>query len=35
MTKLFDPEQSYTFSKIFELKAPAVDITNEFGYTLA
>ena len=34
MTKILDPEQSYTFSKIFELKAPADDIANEFGYTL-
>ena len=34
MNKILDPEQSYTFSKIFELKAPADDIANEFGYTL-
>ena len=34
MTKILDPERSYTFSKIFELEAPANDITNEFGYTL-
>jgi hypothetical protein len=34
MTKILDPEQSDTFTKIFELKAPADDIINEFDYIL-
>jgi hypothetical protein len=34
MSEIFDPEQSDTFSKIFELKALADDISNEFGYAL-
>jgi hypothetical protein len=34
MSKILDPEQSDTFSKIFELEALADDITNEFGYAL-
>ena len=33
MTKLLDPNQSYTFSKIFELKIPADELANEFGYS--
>lgn len=31
---LLNPDQSYTFSKIFELKVPADDLALEFGYTL-
>ncbi len=27
-----DPDQSYTFSKIFELKTPADELANEFAY---
>ena len=34
MTTL-DPNASYTFSKIFELKIPADELANEFGYSLA
>ena len=34
MTKILDSEQSDTFTKIFELKALANNITNEFGYAL-
>jgi hypothetical protein len=33
MTSLLDPKQSYTFSKIFDLKIDAEDIVLEFGYT--
>ena len=33
MTNLLDPNQSYTFSKIFELKIPADELANEFGYS--
>ena len=32
MIKRLDPNQSYTFSKIFELKIPADELANEFGY---
>lgn len=32
---LLNPDQSYTFSKIFELKVPADDLALEFGYTLS
>lgn len=31
--KIFDPEGTYTFSKIFDLKIPADEIAEEFGYT--
>lgn len=34
MPKLLNPNQAYTFSKIFELKIRADDLVNEFGYTL-
>jgi hypothetical protein len=33
--KLLEPGGSYTFSKIFELKLIAEDLTREFGYTFA
>jgi hypothetical protein len=33
--RLLNPEQSYTFSKIFELKLSADDLALEFGYTLS
>jgi len=33
--KILDSTQSYTFSKIFELKIPADDLAAEFGYTLS
>lgn len=32
--KILDPNQSYTFSKIFDLKAEIDEIVAEFGYTL-
>ncbi|NJR61951.1 MAG: hypothetical protein HC769_25860 [Cyanobacteria bacterium CRU_2_1] len=32
--RLLNPQQSYTFSKIFELKIRADDLVNEFGYSL-
>ena len=32
--RLLDPNQSYTFSKIFELRIEADDFVTEFGYTL-
>lgn len=32
---LLNPDQGYTFSKIFELKVPADDLALEFGYTLS
>jgi len=32
MVKLLDPNQSYTFSKIFDLKILADELANEFGY---
>jgi hypothetical protein len=35
MTSLLDPKQSYTFSRIFDLKIDAEDIALEFGYTFA
>jgi hypothetical protein len=34
MPRLLDPNQSYTFSKIFELQLEADDLVAEFGYTL-
>lgn len=35
MSRILDPNQSYTFSKIFDLKIRADDIAEEFGYTLS
>jgi hypothetical protein len=35
MASLLDPQQSYTFSRIFDLKIDAEDIALEFGYTFA
>jgi hypothetical protein len=35
MISLLDPQQSYTFSRIFDLKIDAEDIALEFGYTFA
>lgn len=32
--RLLNPQQPYTFSKIFDLKIRADDLVNEFGYTL-
>ena len=32
--KVLEPDGSYTFSKIFELKLIAKDLVKEFGYTL-
>jgi hypothetical protein len=32
--RVLDPNQSYTFSKIFELKIEPDDLVTEFGYTL-
>lgn len=32
--RVLDPQQSYTFSKIFELKLVAKDLAEEFDYTL-
>lgn len=34
MSKLLNPNQSYTFSKIFELQIEPDDLVSEFGYTL-
>jgi hypothetical protein len=34
MAKILDAEQSYTFSKIFDLRITADDLATEFGYTL-
>lgn len=34
MTKLLDPQQSYTFSKIFELRPELDRLVNELGYAL-
>ncbi len=34
MSKLLNPNQSYTFSKFFELQIEPDDIVTEFGYTL-
>lgn len=34
MPKILNPNQSYTFSKIFELRILADDLAKEFGYTL-
>ena len=33
MVKLLDPSQSYAFNKIFDLKIPADELANEFGYS--
>jgi hypothetical protein len=33
--RVLDPNQSYTFSKIFELRIPADDLANDFGYSLS
>ncbi len=33
--RLLNSDQTYTFSKIFELKLPADDLALEFGYTLS
>ena len=33
MVKLPDPNQSYTFSKIFDLKILADELANEFGHS--
>lgn len=35
MTQILNPGQSYTFSKIFDLKIPADELANELGYTLS
>ena len=35
MARILDPNQSYTFSKIFDLKIRADDLAEEFGYTLS
>jgi len=34
MSKILEADQSYTFSKIFELKMEVDDLVNEFGYSL-
>jgi hypothetical protein len=34
MSKLLNPNQAYTFSKIFELQIEPDDLVTEFGYTL-
>lgn len=34
MSKLLNPNQSYTFSKIFELRIEPDDLVKEFGYNL-
>ncbi|GBF81121.1 hypothetical protein [Aphanothece sacrum] len=33
--KILDPNQSYTFSKIFELKAEIDELVADFGYTFS
>jgi hypothetical protein len=35
MSRILDPTQSYTFSKIFDLKIRSDDLAEEFGYTLS
>jgi hypothetical protein len=35
MTQILDPNQSYTFSRLFDLKIRADDLAEEFGYTLS
>ncbi|MEM9265393.1 MAG: hypothetical protein AAGA46_07705 [Cyanobacteria bacterium P01_F01_bin.13] len=35
MVQVLDHNQSYTFSKIFDLKIPADELAVEFGYTLS
>jgi hypothetical protein len=32
MSRVLDPNESYTFSQIFELKIPADELAEEFGY---
>ncbi|CAN1211668.1 Type I restriction enzyme R protein N-terminal domain-containing protein [Tumidithrix helvetica PCC 7403] len=34
MNKILNPEETYTFSRYFELKIEAQDLAEEFGYTL-
>jgi hypothetical protein len=34
MSRILDPQQAYTFSRIFDLKIEADDLAREFGYTL-
>lgn len=34
MPKLLNPDETYTFSRYFELKIEAEDLAKEFGYTL-
>ena len=34
MTKLLNLDETYTFSRYFELKIEAEDLAKEFGYTL-
>jgi hypothetical protein len=34
MSKIIAPNQSYTFSKIFDLKPEIDDLVEEFGYNL-
>lgn len=33
--RVLDPQKSYTFNKIFELKIQAKDLASDFGFTLA
>ena len=35
MTQVLNPNQSYTFSKIFDLRIPTDEFAVEFGYTLS
>lgn len=35
MAQVLKPDQSYTFSKIFDLKIPADELAQELGYTLS
>ena len=35
MSKILEANQPYTFSKLFDLKIPADDLADEFGYTLS
>ena len=35
MARILDPNQPYTFSKIFDLEIRADDLAEEFGYTLS
>ncbi len=34
MTKVLNPQRTYTFSEIFNLRIAADDLTSDFGYTL-